>query len=1699
MRTRAARSGAMELHQLLVHVTPGSAGATRAWWARQTNKPTNEQSNEETNDSWYLPRDTIVVMADSAGLALLLGNSNVVWVGRMLPEDKLAPHVDAPHSDLRVTAFGDVTAVERDLSRIIKKPAGFRRVGPHQWRVWTTAKSSPPSQLLSRLERVHWVEPVAGASPLNFEATQVVLGGPTKTAWPLSDLNGTGQTIGIHDTGLDVGHCMFSNASAGPPVCLDCRHARNYTAYTDAYDFFIRREADLRNASLYYDPKELDGSTNNSPETIRDAVVMAYYHAPGVPIERAVERFCRAAESVTSNVFFAVRRARYIEVRFTGVGVPSLSYVDLKGPLGNFLDPILAVDSSGLGDPGSIDAGATVAIHPRSCYAGARDPRPEYTSPNGEQYAWVRYDLGSEREIGQIRVMGYDCPSYGTLTGIEVRFYDPKYDAYRIAVPHRNVSTTGLQANFGAGYCEDTCGRVYDGVCSDGSRSVSGAPVFPGQTWSPTPQPTPYPTFDQYDMRPGSCTHGTDCSDCGARLEESGAFAAVRFAIRQYGDIPCPMRMVPNTLAAASCTLSSAACTAPDATQRKVVAYWAYADAAADRDSHGTHVAGSAAGSPASLGAAADFAGVAPGAKIAFSDGGYVGSSQTDSLVRVRGSSPSVVAPAAQDMLGFAYSMGARVHLDGWGTDIGTSNAYSSYAAQLDAYLASHDDILAVFAAGNGQAVTAEGAAKNVLTVGASNQRLEYVNETIVPYTRALAREQFSRIACQTAHNASYIAVRIEERMNSQLGICTNQMLNPALLEMKSIYCTSPRSLIAESRWASICAQNILDPSNGQPIPPASTNDCRDWAIRWSVPDAACQREEVTTGRFQDGGEGVADFSARGPTADNRIKPDLVAPGNRVLSAYTDGSGAVGAAGAATCAATLPTDAAGAGLAAKQGTSSAAAFAAGAAAIVREYYMKGRAPGGVALANPSAALVKATLIAGGGTLVGFGDRAARLVHGGHGYLDLSRSLPLSSSGLAAYDRRSVVQGGSVTFIVRPLSQANVRVVLTWADPAALPSASTALVNDLDLVVTLLGINGNGDAARTDVALYGNNPNLTSVSQFSSARDSRNNVEAIDVYDVCAPDPAACDATYLQIEVRGTQINQGSSQVFAVAVVGAQDYTNLYTGAPTEVPTSIAPTEAPTSTVTQGPTLSPTSTVTGAPLTQNPTTGKPITVSPATNGPLTQHPTTGKPITVSPATNAPSLAPATGMPTTQGGTFAPTSAVPTTATPTDEPTSASPTLAIPPTASPTTTEPTIIYTLCPTTTQTGGPTINQILPSLAPTGSVSPTQSPILNLPPTAAPSAGPTSASPSTSPTTPAPATPAPTVCPTTIPTTRAPVPPTLSPSIAPTVEGYTYSPVTEVPTLLPNSSAPTTDSPTETPPPTMSPSSLSPSNQPTVDPTTLTPTSSSPATASPSLAPATGAPATVAPTQSPTQTEFWAHQIQIDVSYPDLACASSETPLLAAWTAAIIQRAGLGPNRAQLTTICGSIELRIVLMISSIDFGANDARRRTSELLSGVQSQGAVPFFNTSRLWVLGASAGSRVYDLGDVDVNAGFGVYVESDSSADGASASGQLAMLIVGAVCVVGGIAIAYACWSKARAEVAEADSGQDALAMDSLVSNKQPAPRSPKAAEFKGVSQSSVEVVVADGEGIRLEFDGDEEEKKIAIVEEEHDDGTQVTAI
>jgi subtilisin-like proprotein convertase family protein/subtilisin family serine protease len=216
--------------------------------------------------------------------------------------------------------------------------------------------------------------------------------------------------------------------------------------------------------------------------------------------------------------------------------------------------------------------------------------------------------------------------------------------------------------------------------------------------------------------------------------------------------------------------------------------------------------------------------------------------------------------------------------------------------------------------------------------------------------------------------------------------------------------------------------------------------------------------------------EHLAAFSSRGPTTDGRIKPELVAPGTFILSTRSTRIAANNQAWAGFGPSRLYFH--------MGGTSMATPLVAGAAGLVREYLRTRRA-----LANPSAALLKATLIAGARRIADIDPGAAGAAadnHQGFGRVDLDAVLAPATPATARFiDAPVALATGDVhaeRFTVASRA-APLRVVMAYSD-----APGPQLVNNLNLLLTAPdGTRHAGNGAAGSLSL-----------------DNRNNVERVEV-------------------------------------------------------------------------------------------------------------------------------------------------------------------------------------------------------------------------------------------------------------------------------------------------------------------------------------------------------------------------------------------------------------------------------------------------------------------------------------------------------------------------------------------------------------------------------------------------------------------------
>lgn len=253
------------------------------------------------------------------------------------------------------------------------------------------------------------------------------------------------------------------------------------------------------------------------------------------------------------------------------------------------------------------------------------------------------------------------------------------------------------------------------------------------------------------------------------------------------------------------------------------------------------------------------------------------------------------------------------------------------------------------------------------------------------------------------------------------------------------------------------------------------------WGTRWPN---LFNENPLKDDYIADNPNGIAAFSSRGPTDDERIKPDLVAPGTFIISTKSSRASWYDWG--------VPKnedDEYDEYYAYFGGSSMSTPIVAGSAALVREYYAEIEK-----VNNPSAALIKATLLNGAYDMTPgqYGEGTTQDINGrpdysqGWGRLDVDNSiLPEYPEVIAYFDYvpiNSTSDSWEHTYEYVKSGQP-MRSMLVWTDYPAAPAASKALVNDLDLIIT--------GPSKT---YYGND-----------GPDRTNNVEGIEIENVVEGD------------------------------------------------------------------------------------------------------------------------------------------------------------------------------------------------------------------------------------------------------------------------------------------------------------------------------------------------------------------------------------------------------------------------------------------------------------------------------------------------------------------------------------------------------------------------------------------------------------------
>lgn len=181
-----------------------------------------------------------------------------------------------------------------------------------------------------------------------------------------------------------------------------------------------------------------------------------------------------------------------------------------------------------------------------------------------------------------------------------------------------------------------------------------------------------------------------------------------------------------------------------------------------------------------------------------------------------------------------------------------------------------------------------------------------------------------------------------------------------------------------------------------------------------------CAKDALTVGAIDNASNTIGSFSSRGPVADGRLKPEIVAGGVGVIS-------------------TFPYN----GYGSSNGTSMAAPTVTGSLALLTQRYkqLNGNA-------NPPAYLLKALVC---NSAIDKGNAGPDFTYG---FGNLNTRKAVEDLEANNYFINNISNGATNQQTINvPAGAKQLRVMLYWPDVAAAPNAITTLVNDLDLVVT----------------------------------------------------------------------------------------------------------------------------------------------------------------------------------------------------------------------------------------------------------------------------------------------------------------------------------------------------------------------------------------------------------------------------------------------------------------------------------------------------------------------------------------------------------------------------------------------------------------------------------------------------------------------
>ncbi len=263
----------------------------------------------------------------------------------------------------------------------------------------------------------------------------------------------------------------------------------------------------------------------------------------------------------------------------------------------------------------------------------------------------------------------------------------------------------------------------------------------------------------------------------------------------------------------------------------------------------------------------------------------------------------------------------------------------------------------------------------------------------------------------------------------------------------------------------------------------------------------------------------LATYSSRGPTADERIKPDIVAPGTHIQGPASQAGGYTGV---GVCTKYYPDGQT--FYTWSTGTSHSTPAIAGATSLIYNYYNRVLNPG----QNPSPAMTKALLLNNPRYLNGQ-DTGGSLPSPKQGWGGANLAALFDGTPRYVYDQGRIFTASGDTFRQVGTIADNTkgfRVTLAWTDAPGSTSSGSAYVNDLNLQVTVGGQTYKGNVFSGQYSSVGGSP------------DARNNVESVFI-------PAGVNGTFA---VKVTAANLAGDGVPGSGSLTDQDFALVITNA-----------------------------------------------------------------------------------------------------------------------------------------------------------------------------------------------------------------------------------------------------------------------------------------------------------------------------------------------------------------------------------------------------------------------------------------------------------------------------------------------------------------------------------------------------------------------